>query len=234
MSLNNRYKPEYKYFQKLRENIRDNKKILKFKKKKWAGLVKRLKLSKKYRFFNHDLYNISRKAKSFKNFYRSQLSTKQRLKLYYGKLTDTQLKLLARKATITSKKKSIQKKPSEILLFSLEARLETVLYRSYFVSSINSARQLIVYGNVFVNNKKVTNGNFLLKRGDLIHVSEKAHRKIKQNILKSKFWPLPPVNLEINYKTLNIYFTENIEFTQLSSSYSFWLNLKSVLFFYKN
>ena len=146
----------------------------------------------------------------------------------------TQLKKLSRTATVTSKKKSIQQKPSEILLFSLEARLETALYRSYFVSSINTARQLIVYGNVLVNNKKVTNGNFLLKKGDLINISENSHGKIKQNILKSNFWPLPPVHLEINYKTLSIYFTENIEFIHLSSSYSFWLNLKSVLFFYKN
>jgi small subunit ribosomal protein S4 len=125
-------------------------------------------------------------------------------------------------------------KPSEILLFSLETRLDSILYRSYFVSSINSARQLIVHGNVFVNNKKITKSNFLLKRGDLIQISKNVESAVKKNILKSNFWPLPPIHLEINFKILSIYFVENIKFIHLSSCYSFWLNLKSVLSFYKN
>jgi small subunit ribosomal protein S4 len=149
-------------------------------------------------------------------------------------LSDIALKKLSRKALIKSKIKSIKKKASELLLFSLESRLDSTLYRSYFVSSLASARQLITHGSVLVNNKKVTKNNFLLKQGDLIRISENAERRVKTNILNAIFWPLPPVHLEINFKILTIYFVEDIKFIHLSNSYSFWLNLKSVFSFYKN
>jgi ribosomal protein S4 len=228
MNLSNRRRPKYKYFQRLRENISSNRKILKFKKKKWVDLIKRFTKSKKYKFFNHDLYHIPRKTKTLKNLYRSQLLTKQRLKLYYGTLSDCLLKNLSRKAMVKSKRRA-----SETLLFSLEARLDTILYRSYFVNSINSAQQLIIHGNVLVNNRKITLSNFLLKRGDSIKIHRKGVALVKSSIGKSTFWPLPPIHLEINFKILSIYFIENIKFIHLSNCYSFWLNLKNVFSFYK-
>jgi len=234
MVIHNRFKPKYKSFQRLRENINNTKKIYTFKKKKWAQLLKRLVRSKKYKFFNHDLYHISRNAKLFKNSYRSQLLTKQRLKLFYGKLSDNKLKNLSRKAVVRSKIKFIKNRASEILLLSLETRLDSTLYRSYFVSTISSARQLIIHGNILVNNKKVTQSNLLLVNGDLIQILKSAEITVKKNILKSTFKPLPPTHLEINFKILSIYFIADIKVIHLSNYYSFWLNLKNVLSSYKN
>jgi small subunit ribosomal protein S4 len=228
-----RYKPIYKYFQKLRENIYNNEKLLKFKKKKWSNLVKRLTLAKPYLFFNHNVRQISRNAKPLKNLYRSQLATKKRLNIYYGKFTNNQLKKLSRESFYKSKLKSCKKSNSELFLNSLESRLSTVLFRAHFVPSINTARQLITYGNVYVNNKKIYSCNFLLKSGDLIQISKKFHPVIKNNILKSKMWPLIPLHLEVNFKILSIYFVNNADIFSLSGHFPFWLNIKNIVSFYK-
>ena len=233
MRSNLRYKPVYKYFQKLRENIQGNEKLLNFKKKKWVNLVKRLTLAKRYLFFNHNVRQISRNAKPLKNLYRSQLAAKQRLTIYYGKFTNNQLKKLSRISYTKSKLKSCKKSNSELFLNSLETRLATVLFRAHFLPSINTARQLITYGNVYVNNKKIYSCNFLLKSGDLIEVSKKLHPIIKNNILKSKMWPLIPLHLQIDFKTLSIYFVNSVDIFNLSGHFSFWVNVKNIVSFYK-
>ena len=47
---NRRYKPQYKYFLNLRENVNNNPKLFKFKKKKWKNLVQRLINLRKKKF----------------------------------------------------------------------------------------------------------------------------------------------------------------------------------------
>ena len=233
MRSNLRYKPIFKYVQKLRENIKGNEKLLNFKKKKWVNLVKRLTLAKRFLFFNHNVRQISRNAKPLKNLYRSQLAAKQRLTIYYGKFTNNQLKKLSRISYTKSKLKSCKKSNSELFLNSLETRLATVLFRAHFLPNINTARQLITYGNVYVNNKKIYSCNFLLKSGDLIQISKKLHPIIKNNILKSKMWPLIPLHLEIDFKILSIYFVNSVDIFNLSGHFSFWLNVKNIVSFYK-
>jgi small subunit ribosomal protein S4 len=233
MSSNNRYTPIYKYFQKLRENITGTTKLLKFKKKKWIVLNKRLSLSKPYKFFNHNLYQISRNAKLLKNLYRSQLATKQRLSIYYGKLTNEQIKRLSRLSIIKSKVKNADKDASEFLLKALETRLDTILYRSHFASSMNMARQFITHGNIYVNKKKVCSTNFLIKRGDIIQISKKLHPLVKLNIVNSLLWPFIPVYLEINFKILSIYFVQNVTAKDVVGLFPFWLNFKNIISFYK-
>jgi ribosomal protein S4 len=234
MSSSINHRPKYKYFQKLRENLCNNNKLLKFKKRKWIDLIKRLNQSSKYNFFNHDLHHVSRRVKTLRYSYRAQLFTRQKLKIYYGNLPNALLKNLCKKALVKSKLKSAKKKASEFLLLSLESRLDIVLYRSYFALSVNSARQLIIHGNILINYKKITLSNFILKQGDLVQITDNGKQLIAKNIRKSIVWPLPPAHLEISFKTLSFYFIENMKFTHLSNCYSFWLNLKSVFSFYEN
>jgi len=244
MRSNTRYKPIYKYFQKLRENVCGTVKLLNFKKKKWANLIKKLTPLKKkfgrsksfsfrYAFFNHNALQISRNPKPFKNLYRSQLAAKQRLNIYYGKLTNNQLKKLSRVTFIKSKLKIYDQDNSALFINSLESRLSSVLFRTHFVSNVNTARQWITYGNIYVNQKKITSCNFLLKSGDLVEVSNKLHPIIKANILKSKVWPVVPLHLEINFKILSIYFVNNVDISNLSGHFPFWLNLKNIVLLYK-
>jgi len=140
---------------------------------------------------------------------------------------------LSRVCFAKSKLKSCQQDDSALFLNSLESRLATVLFRSHFVLSINTARQLISYGNIFVNNKKICSPNFLLHKGDLVQVSKKVYPIVKKNILKSKFWPVVPLHLEINFKILSIYFVNTVDVLNLVGHFSFWLNVKNIMFFYK-
>jgi len=140
---------------------------------------------------------------------------------------------LSRVCYVKSKLKPCKQDDSELFLNSLETRLATILFRSHFVSSINTARQLIIYGNIYVNNKKIYSPNFLLKSGDLVQVSKKVYPIIKKNIIKSNLWPLVPLHLEINFKILSVYFVKPVNIYNLVGHFSFWLNVKNIMLFYK-
>ena len=79
-----------------------------------------------------------------------QLQAKQKLKCYYGNMNDRQFRNVYKKA--------IMKKgdSAENLIGLLERRLDAVIYRAKFATTIFSARQLINHGHVRVNGKKST------------------------------------------------------------------------------
>ena len=60
----------------------------------------------------------------------------------------------------------------ENLIGLLERRLDTVVYRAKFVSTMFAARQFINHGHVKVNGRKVNIGSYKLKVGDSIEVKE--------------------------------------------------------------
>jgi len=232
MNLNlNRYKPKYKYFNRLRENIIWNSKLLRLKKKKWFVLIRRLSFSECNRSFNNSLYQISKNAVPLQKNYKSRLFCKQRLSLHYGVINNKLMKKLCAKAL---KKNKIELKSGveDTFLQLLESRLCTVLYKSNFVKSSSSAKQLIAHRNVLVNNKIVINGNFLLKRGDVISLCSKAHSNIKDAAINFKCQTLVPYNLEINFKILTIVFIKRINLIKSFHLFPFWLNLKTLFSFY--
>ena len=80
--------------------------------------------------------------------YGTQLQAKQKLKSYYGNINERQFRNVYRKA--------IMKKgdTAENLIGLLERRLDSVIYRAKFSSTIFSSRQIINHGHVKVNGKK--------------------------------------------------------------------------------
>ena len=60
----------------------------------------------------------------------------------------------------------------ENLIGLLERRLDTVVYRAKFVSTMFAARQFINHGHIKVNGRKVNIASYQLKIGDLIEVKE--------------------------------------------------------------
>ena len=89
--------------------------------------------------------------------YGTQLQAKQKLKSYYGNMNERQFR--------NAYKKAIMKKgdTAENLIGLLERRLDAVIYRAKFATTIFSARQLINHGHVKVNGKKVNIGSYLVK-----------------------------------------------------------------------
>ena len=100
--------------------------------------------------------------------YGTQLEAKQKMKFYYGNINERQFRNIYRKA--------IQKKgnTSENLVGYLERRLDTIIYRAKFASTVFSARQLINHGHIRVNGKKVNIPSYLLKAEDTIDIKEKS------------------------------------------------------------
>ena len=107
--------------------------------------------------------------------YGIQFREKQKLKRFYG--------ILDRQFQNYFKKAERQKgNTGENLLAMLERRLDNVVYLLSFAPSRKSARQLILHGNILVNDKKVDIGSYLVKTGDIVRPKSK---EITQNIVKA-------------------------------------------------
>ena len=226
----NRYKPLYKKFVSLKTNISYNQKILNFNKKKWQKLIFSFKRSnttqnKIYKIFDLNLYFISKFGTIFKKQHKYNLQTKQKLHLFYGGLTKKYIKNLV--------DLNLEKNKVKSLMYGLENRLDTILYRSHFSSSLRTSRQLISHGQILVNNKKLKNSSYKVQPGDSITVSPKIKFLIKFNIGNSVLWPLPPKNLSVNYKTLQIICIEKTNKVNLTTYFPFFLDWGTLAKYYK-
>jgi small subunit ribosomal protein S4 len=97
-----------------------------------------------------------------------QLAAKQKLRLYYGNITEKQFRRIFAEA---SRRKG---NTAENLVGLLESRLDAVVYRSKFVPTPFAARQFVNHGHVMVNGRRVTIPSFLVRAGDVIEVRERA------------------------------------------------------------
>ena len=100
--------------------------------------------------------------------YGTQLFAKQKLRLYYGDLTEKQFKRIYNKAS------NIRGDTSQILIELLERRLDAIVYRMKFVPTIFSARQLVNHGHIKVNGKRVNIPSFTVKDGDEISLKDQS------------------------------------------------------------
>jgi small subunit ribosomal protein S4 len=100
--------------------------------------------------------------------YGNQLFAKQRLKTYYGNISEKKFASYYRDAL---KKKG---DTSQNLIGILESRLDAVIYKAKFTPTPFSARQLINHGHVMVNGKKVTIPSYMLRVGDEVSLKDKA------------------------------------------------------------
>jgi small subunit ribosomal protein S4 len=97
-----------------------------------------------------------------------QLMAKQKLKFYYGDITEKQFRLTYEEA---DRRKG---NTAENLIGLLESRLDAFVYRSKFVPTIFAARQFVNHGHVTVNGRKTNIPSYRLKAGDVVEVREKA------------------------------------------------------------
>lgn len=97
-----------------------------------------------------------------------QLMAKQRLKGYYGNITERQFRRIYEEAARR------RGDTGEALIELLERRLDAVVYRLKFAPTVFSARQLINHGHVQVNGRKVNIPSFLVKDGDVIDLKPKS------------------------------------------------------------
>jgi small subunit ribosomal protein S4 len=99
-----------------------------------------------------------------------QLRAKQKLKGYYGNITERQFRKTYAEA---ARRKG---DTGENLVELLERRLDAVIYRAKFVPTVFAARQFINHGHVQVNGKKVNIPSMRVEPGDVISVKEKSRQ----------------------------------------------------------
>ena len=98
----------------------------------------------------------------------TQLRAKQKLKGYYGDLTEKQFKRIYAEAA------RVKGDTGENLVGLLERRLDAVVYRAKFVPTIFAARQFVNHGHVMVNGRRVNIASYRVSEGDVIEVRAKS------------------------------------------------------------
>ena len=156
------------------------------------------------------------KRSSLSDDYRERLLEKQKLRFNYG-VTEKQLVGYFKEA------KNRSGSTGTLLLELLESRLDCVIYRLGFASTIPAARQIINHGHILVNNKMINIASFICRAGDVITVKDRAQskklvannfetqqqkrkliqRRMKRvNLTKSRFHSLLPKHLEMDSETM--------------------------------
>lgn len=128
-----------------------------------------------------------------KSDYGLQLEEKQKLKAIYGMLSEKQLVRYFKEAV------RLEGNTAQNLTALLECRLDNIVYRLKFASTIFGAQQLVSHGHILVNGKKVDRRSFQVKPGMVISVREKsrnskaiqesldnAHRSVPEYISQDK------------------------------------------------
>lgn len=100
--------------------------------------------------------------------YGLQLRAKQKLKGYYGDVTEKQFKRAYSEAA------AMKGDTSQNLIGLLEQRLDMVVYRAKFTPTIFAARQLVSHGHVRVNGVKCNVASRKVQPGDEVSLSDKA------------------------------------------------------------
>jgi small subunit ribosomal protein S4 len=100
--------------------------------------------------------------------YGTQLMAKQKLKGYYGNISERQFHRYYEEA--------IRRRgdTSENLIGLLERRLDAVAYRMKLALTVFAARQLVNHGHLLVNGRRVNIPSYLVKEGDVIEVRQKS------------------------------------------------------------
>lgn len=109
-----------------------------------------------------------RRRKSRPSDYAEQLMAKQRLKGYYGNISEGQFRRYYRRAS------RMRGDTGEQLVGLLESRLDAVIYRLNIVPTVFAARQVISHGHIEVNGKRVTIPSYACREGDVVSVRDKS------------------------------------------------------------
>ncbi|RHZ35407.1 30S ribosomal protein S4 [endosymbiont GvMRE of Glomus versiforme] len=127
--------------------------------------------------------NITQKKKTRESLYKLQLKEKQKIKYGYG-WRDRQMKNEYMKIKAKSRDTNIN------LLVISEMRLDSLVFRSGLVNTLNFARQLVSHKHILVDGKTVNIPSYKVEAGQVIILKE----EMKQNELIKN-------SLEQNIKT---------------------------------
>jgi small subunit ribosomal protein S4 len=102
--------------------------------------------------------------------YGIQLRAKQKLKGYYGDVTEKQFRRIYAEA------ERLKGDTGENLIGLLERRLDAVIYRAKFVATVFAARQFVNHGHITVNGGRVNIASYRVKEGDVIAIRDRSRQ----------------------------------------------------------
>jgi small subunit ribosomal protein S4 len=100
--------------------------------------------------------------------YGVQLRAKQKLRGYYGNVSERQFR------SIYAEARRLKGDTGAHMIGLLERRLDAMIYRAKFVPTVFAARQFVSHGHISVNGRRVTVASYRLRLNDVVEVREKA------------------------------------------------------------
>ncbi|KAG0735729.1 hypothetical protein G6F57_011887 [Rhizopus arrhizus] len=167
----------------------------------------------------YNLYNIASKQLAYmdtKTLFQQKWISKRETRAYHGdEVTERQFKNKFFDPKLPTVQAADHPPVASLLYADLERRLDFVVFRSNFCSSVYAARQLCVHGKVLVNGKKMAFPSHKLKDGDVVTVDPQSIQFLKgEKGAELEFTPKPfsqpflfvPEYLEVNYNTCQTVF----------------------------
>ena len=108
------------------------------------------------------------RRKSKLSDYGVQLKAKQKLRGYYGNISEKQFR------GIYTKARRQKGDTGAHMIGMLEQRLDAVVYRAKFVPTVFAARQFVNHGHVKVNGRRVNISSYRVKVGDVVEVKDSS------------------------------------------------------------
>ncbi len=165
----------------------------------------------------------SRRPKPLSNFGK-QLIEKQKVRFTYC-VTEKQFSNYVKEAI-----SKYSTNPSEGVFALLEARADSVVLRSGFVSTRLASRQAVSHGHITVNGRRITVPSYRIKIGDVVSIKEGSKEKgLFKEITERMAEITAPNWLNVNKATLQTEFTGNPVMSVGEQNF----DLPSVIQFYK-
>lgn len=153
--------------------------------------------------------------------YGVRLNEKQKLRYHYNVLERQFRKYMAESSRAKGN-------TGEVVLQTLEQRLDNVIRRLGWARSIWAARQLVGHGHVLLNGRKTDIPSCQVKVGDQITLKDKIHKLVREN-LESLAGHDVPSWLSFDPSTL----TARVETAPTSDQVPFEINMNLIIEFYR-
>lgn len=151
--------------------------------------------------------------------YGLQLMAKQKLKGYYGNITEKQFQRVYTEAVRRCGN------TAELLIGLLESRLDAIVYRSKFVPTVFAARQFINHGHVMLNGVRTNIPSARVKPGDVVEIREKSkNMALVLEALQSPERDIPDY-IEVDAKKMTATYLRIPEFAEVPYACSMEPNL---------
>lgn len=173
------------------------------------------------------LYKVTSEDKEFRRRKRTlkinNYLMRLKLRRFYGNLREKKFKKIFNQASLNSNV------IGRSFVYFLESRLDVILYRANFFTTIYGARQYINHKKVYVNGSLVNKPGFKLSVNDIVTLkdADKFYNNIKYKLLNNDLLVNYPSYLEVNYKLASVSLIKLPDAQDVP--FPFFMNLKNIV-----